>query len=81
MRLDAGLSQRAVARLIESHRPIIARVENGRHTPTIETCQLIAAVTGGDLRRLWRAVDRVIGWPKRRRVSARAGRNRAELQP
>ncbi len=74
MRIAAGLTQQQVAVLTESHRPIICRIERGAHMPTFETCELIAAVTGGDLRNVLSAVDRVRGATsvRRRRVSVRA---------
>ena len=74
MRVRAGLSQRQVAVLLDSHRPIICRIERGAHMPTIETCQLFAAVTGGDPRDVLSAVDQALGLGRLRRprVSARA---------
>lgn len=81
MRLAAGLSQQQVAVLIDSHRPIVCRIERGMHMPTFETCELFAAVTGGDLRDVLAAVDRVVGLDRlrRSRVSARARRTTAVL--
>lgn len=73
LRVCAGLSHSEVARLIESHRPIVGRIERGVHVPDVETCALHAAVCGGSLLNVLRAVDRALGWSKPR-VSARAGR-------
>lgn len=77
MRRRAGLTHEQVALAIDSYRPIIGRIERGVHLPTLATCVAYAAVTGGSLREVWRAVDRACGWPapaRRARVSARASR-------
>lgn len=42
LRLEAGLSQRQVAKRIKSHREIVARMESGRHTLTLETVARLA---------------------------------------
>lgn len=74
MRVDAGLTQGRFAVLIDSHRPIVSRIERGKHVPTLEVCQLYAAVTGQSVRRVARVIDRVCGL-RRPRVSARRARN------
>jgi DNA-binding XRE family transcriptional regulator len=82
MRIAAGMTQAQVAVFTDSHRPIIGRIERGYHAPLLETCQLVAAVTGGDVRRVLRAVDRARGLRAQRpRVSARAARMNAEPAP
>jgi transcriptional regulator with XRE-family HTH domain len=75
LRQRAGLSQGDVARLTGTHRPIIGRIEHGRHCPTLAIAVLHAEVCGGGARDVLRVVDRVLGLaqPKRRRASVRAG--------
>ena len=46
LRLEAGLTQAELARRTGIHRPNIARVEAGRHTPSLETLARIAAAIG-----------------------------------
>jgi transcriptional regulator with XRE-family HTH domain len=46
MRLDAGLSQRDLARLAGTSQPAIARYERGVATPSWETLQRLAASCG-----------------------------------
>lgn len=46
LRLDAGLTQAELARRTGIHRPNIARVEAGRHTPSLETLARIANAIG-----------------------------------
>jgi len=72
MRLAAGLSQAQVARLVDSHRPIIARIECGWHVPTLETCELFTAVCGGSLLDVSRVIDRALGLSHRRPSARRA---------
>jgi transcriptional regulator with XRE-family HTH domain len=69
LRQRAGLSQAQVAVYIESHRPIIARIESGRHVPTLETCELFVAVCGGSLVDVGRAIDRAVGLHARTEVA------------
>jgi DNA-binding XRE family transcriptional regulator len=45
-RLAAGLTQAELARRTGIHRPNIARVEAGRHTPSLETLSRIANAIG-----------------------------------
>jgi DNA-binding XRE family transcriptional regulator len=46
LRLAAGLTQAELARRTGIHRPNIARVEAGRHTPSLETLARVAAALG-----------------------------------
>lgn len=46
LRLEAGLTQAELARRTGIHRPNIARVEAGRHTPSLETLSRIANAIG-----------------------------------
>ena len=46
LRLSAGLTQAELARRTGIHRPNIARVEAGRHTPSLETIARLAAAIG-----------------------------------
>ena len=46
LRLEAGLTQAEVARRTGIHRPNIARVEAGRHTPSLETVARLAHAIG-----------------------------------
>lgn len=70
----ARLSQEHVAQLVGSHRPIVARVELGKHVPTLDVCAMHAAQCGGLLRDIARAIDRAIDVTPRRRVCAQANR-------
>ncbi|MCZ7679569.1 MAG: helix-turn-helix domain-containing protein [Sandaracinaceae bacterium] len=46
LRLAAGLTQAELARRTGIHRPNIARVEAGRHTPSLETLARLAQAIG-----------------------------------
>lgn len=46
LRIAAGLTQAELARRTGIHRPNIARVEAGRHTPSLETLSRLAAAIG-----------------------------------
>lgn len=46
LRLSAGLTQAELARRTGIHRPNIARVEAGRHTPSLETLSRLATAIG-----------------------------------
>jgi len=46
LRLAAGLTQAELARRTGIHRPNIARVEKGRHTPSLETIARLASAIG-----------------------------------
>jgi DNA-binding XRE family transcriptional regulator len=46
LRLAAGLTQAELARRTGIHRPNIARVEAGRHTPSLDTLNRLASAIG-----------------------------------
>ncbi len=46
LRLEAGLTQAELAKRTGIHRPNIARVEAGRHTPSLETLARLASAIG-----------------------------------
>ena len=46
VRVAAGLTQAELARRTGIHRPNIARVEAGRHTPSLETLARLASAIG-----------------------------------
>jgi DNA-binding XRE family transcriptional regulator len=46
LRVEAGLTQAELARRTGIHRPNIARVEAGRHTPSLETLARLASAIG-----------------------------------
>lgn len=50
LRVDAGLSQRALARRAGTSQPAVARYERGAATPSWETLQRLAAACGRRLR-------------------------------
>lgn len=43
LRLDAEMSQRELARRLGSHRPVIGRIENGKHLVDLRMVARIAA--------------------------------------
>src|SRR5215475_10681904 len=45
-RIDQGLSQTALARLLGMHQPAIARLEAGDHEPSLATLSRLARVLG-----------------------------------
>ena len=61
LRLRARMSQRDVARIAGTYRPIVCRAERGTHTPSLETCARFAAACGGGLGHVLWAVDRALG--------------------
>ena len=61
MRLDAGLSCRAMARLMKSHHPIVSRIESGRHRPSLNTIVRWAEACNRRPGEIMIAVDRAIG--------------------
>lgn len=86
LRLRARLSQTEVARRIGIDRPVVGRLERGRHGATLESCARFAAACNADVRSVLEALDRLIGLPppagaprwrsarvQGRRVSVRAG--------
>ena len=60
LRVAAKLSQVDVAVLLESHRPVISRLERGVHMPKIDTIILFAEVCDGDAYDVALVLDRVI---------------------
>lgn len=49
LRKSAGLTANGVARLIGSHHSVICRIDNGHHTPSIETIARYARACGYDV--------------------------------
>lgn len=45
----AGLTQAEVAEMVDSHRPLVSRVERDLHSPLVPTAELYAAVLGVEL--------------------------------
>jgi transcriptional regulator with XRE-family HTH domain len=45
-RIDRGLSQTGLARLLGMHQPAIARLEAGEHEPSLATLSRLARVLG-----------------------------------
>ena len=45
-RLEAGLTQAELARLMSTTQSVIARMETGRYMPTLTTLEKLAEVTG-----------------------------------
>lgn len=74
MRVRAGYTTTRLAQHVDSHRPIITRIENGRHAPTLETIELIAAVCDADVRDVTRAVDAHLGLAALQRTRVRRPR-------
>ena len=62
-RVDLGMTMSTLAELTGIHRPNIARIERGNHTPSIETLQKIARALGA---RLVIALDGIDRPPKYR---------------
>jgi DNA-binding XRE family transcriptional regulator len=61
LRREAGLSQGELAKLIGSHRPIVARIENGHHVASLDTCDRIARACGSDIEQVAFVVDVALG--------------------
>lgn len=61
MRRKAGLSVRAMARLMRSHHPIVSRIENGKHQPSLTTIVRWAEACNRRPGEIMIAVDRAIG--------------------
>lgn len=49
-RVAAGLSQKELAEKIGTTQSVIARLESGRHTPSVSTLRRVAEVTNATLR-------------------------------
>lgn len=73
LRERACISQRDLAQRTGMHRPIVSRIERGKHCPSLELAVLQAEACGGSMWDVLRAVDRASALPEKR-VSARAGR-------
>ena len=61
-RLDAGMTQAEVSRRTGIHRPIVARLESGRHLPSLKSVCRLARATGGDPAQVFRVVDLWLGF-------------------
>jgi DNA-binding XRE family transcriptional regulator len=57
MRVRADLRQADITRATGIHRPIVARIERGRHSSSLETCARYVAACGGTMRELGDAID------------------------
>lgn len=63
LRHRRGLSQEQLAHLMESHRPIVGRIERGTHIATMETISRFIVATGGqraELLEVFAAVDTLL---------------------
>lgn len=49
LRIEHGMTASTLAELVDSHRPIICRIESGQHVPTVQTLSRIAHAFGLDL--------------------------------
>jgi transcriptional regulator with XRE-family HTH domain len=58
----AGFTQSDMAKYLKMHRPIIARLEAGRHTQNIETIFAWARVTQADVTQAFAAADAYYGF-------------------
>jgi len=61
MRVAAGLSQRVMAERTGIHRPIIARIEAGRHLPRLITLRRYAKACGAPITDFAAAIDAHLG--------------------
>ena len=61
MRAEVGLSGRQLAKLMGSHGPVIFRIENGKHGPTLTTIVRWAEACNRRPGEIMIAVDRAIG--------------------
>lgn len=62
LRQRAGMSLAEVARGMGSHRPIVGRLESGRHVPEIATLRRFCSVVGAPLCEVTQVVDELLGW-------------------
>lgn len=67
LRIDAELTTEQVAQLMGSHRPIVSRLENGKHDPDLNSISRYARALGLDLADVlvcldpdWRAADTAV---------------------
>jgi len=56
-RLEAGLTQADVARIMGKHRPVVAREESGKHWLSLHVVYWYASVLGCDVRELLWPLD------------------------
>lgn len=56
-RLHLGLTQTEVAKLVESHRPIVSRVELGTHVPDFDTLAVYAIALGIPMQDFGECID------------------------
>jgi hypothetical protein len=61
LRRLSGLTLEHVAARSNTHKPIVCRVEKGKHTVRLETVARIAEANGGSLRDVLEAVDQALG--------------------
>lgn len=61
LRVEAGLTQADIAERTNSHRPIIGRIEHGRHMTTVDVADAYARACGGGLGHVLLAIDRALG--------------------
>lgn len=57
MRKRVGLSQEVLAMRMGSHRPIVCRMEQGKHTLEIATIRAYVHACGGELSEITQALD------------------------
>jgi len=60
LRKREGLSQEQMAVAMESHRPVISRIERGGHVPTLAMAILYAEICGASALDVARVIDSVI---------------------
>ena len=61
LRRRSGLTMTHVAARASTHRPVVGRIERGKHTVSIDTATRIAEANGGGLRDVLEAIDEVLG--------------------
>jgi hypothetical protein len=61
LRRISGLTLDHVAARASTHRPIVGRIEKGKHAIRVDTAKRIAEANGGSLRDVLEAVDRALG--------------------
>lgn len=59
-RMQRGLTQQQLAAHLDSHRPIISRIEHGRHAADLDTYARIARVLGTNLPTLLLCIDGMV---------------------
>ena len=65
-RWTAAMTLEQVAVATGSHRPVIGRLESGRHTPSIESLMRYAKATGDDVLGVFALVDAWYGFKPRK---------------